>query len=275
MKVLLVTISIGEKYIETYNKLFRESQEKYAVKNGYDFKMITEHLDPTYGNDKISMYFQKVLVCSQDWSAKYDYIIYIDSDVYININSPPIHNHCEFGDLIGVVDEMCQPTYDYRMFLHWHWKFADQSVPEYYALADFTLDTKIAFNSGVIVFQPKKHREYLETYYNTYLPKSIGHSRYPFYEQTALSYVLLTTNMYKSMTTKFNAIWNYTKMKNEIITKVQHKPGSCQCVLLKDYFKENYFIHFAGVCDFDKVPSLDQFNKDDNDNDNDNDIIYY
>ena len=251
MKVLLVTISIGDKYTEIYNRLFRKSQENYANKHGYDFKVITDYLDPTYKEHKISMYFQKVLVCSQDWSSEYDYIVYIDSDVYININSPPIHNHCDFGDLIGIVDEMCQPSYDDRMYLHRYWGFADQSVPEYYALADFKLDTTIAFNSGVIVYQPKKHREYLDTYYKTYLPKSIGHRRYPHYEQTALSYVLLTTNMYKNMTTKFNAVWNLPRSVNEITGRNQS---------IEDYFRENYFIHLAGACQFEKVPDLDKIN---------------
>ena len=38
MKVLLVTLAIGQKYLEEYNQLFRKSQETYALKHGYDFK---------------------------------------------------------------------------------------------------------------------------------------------------------------------------------------------------------------------------------------------
>ena len=38
MKVCLVTICIGERYLQLYNSLFRPSQEKYAKKCGYDFK---------------------------------------------------------------------------------------------------------------------------------------------------------------------------------------------------------------------------------------------
>jgi hypothetical protein len=43
---------------------------------------------------------------------------------------------------------------------------------------------------------------------------------------------------------KFNAIWNLTKLdKNKSIT-------------LNEYFNENYFIHFAGRIDFDKIPKI-------------------
>jgi len=45
MKVCLVTICIGEKYLQQYNTLFRPSQEKYAKKCGYDFKVITDYID--------------------------------------------------------------------------------------------------------------------------------------------------------------------------------------------------------------------------------------
>ena len=253
MRVLLVTISIGEKYIEEHDRLFRTSQENYAKKHGYEFKVIQDYLDPTYKEDKISMYFQKMLVCSQTWSMDYDYIVYIDSDIYININAPPIHSHCDFGDKIGVVDEMSQPSYDKRMYIHSCWGFPDQTVAEYYALSDFTLDIRTAFNSGVIVYQPKKHMEYMESFYHTYLPKSIGHPRYPIYEQTAFSYVLHTTDMAKEMTNKFNAVWNWTRSFGQVNDYTES---------LEDYFHSHYFVHMAGRTDYDKIPSLDEINID-------------
>ena len=42
MKVLLVTIAIGQNYLDEYKNLFYESQINYARKNGYDFKVITD-----------------------------------------------------------------------------------------------------------------------------------------------------------------------------------------------------------------------------------------
>lgn len=50
MKVLLITIAVGEKYLKEYEKLFKKSQENYAKKNGYDFKIITEFLDKNIQN---------------------------------------------------------------------------------------------------------------------------------------------------------------------------------------------------------------------------------
>ena len=96
-KVLLVTIVLGnEEYFNTYVRLFQKSQIDYAKKYGYDYKVVTDFLDDTYKEHNISLYFQKSLVCSQSWSLDYDYIIYVDNDVYININSQAIHSYYDF-----------------------------------------------------------------------------------------------------------------------------------------------------------------------------------
>ena len=50
MKVLLVTLTIGDKYLETYNRLFRKSQEEYAKKHQYDFKIIKNFISGETSN---------------------------------------------------------------------------------------------------------------------------------------------------------------------------------------------------------------------------------
>ena len=85
MKCLLVTIAIGEKYLKEYTELFYKSQRDYAVKNGYDFKVIRDFLDKNIIN-KATISFNKILVCNQEWSKDYDFIIFIDADILININ---------------------------------------------------------------------------------------------------------------------------------------------------------------------------------------------
>ena len=68
MKVCLVTICIGEKYLQHYNALFRPFQEKYAKKCGYDFKVITDYIDGPKHPHMITM--QKWLVCDYNWNTE-------------------------------------------------------------------------------------------------------------------------------------------------------------------------------------------------------------
>jgi hypothetical protein len=116
MRVLLITLAIGEKYIEMYNLYFRKSQEEYAKKYGYDFMVMEDYLckNPEY-NCTAALTFNKLLVCSQPFSNNYDYIIFVDADIFITYDAPSvIEGVCaNIGDKIGVVNELCQPGPEY------------------------------------------------------------------------------------------------------------------------------------------------------------------
>jgi hypothetical protein len=223
-----------------------ESQRKYALKNKYDFKVITEFLDDTYKYSHMSLYYQKILVCNQEWSNDYDFIIFIDADIFININSPGIHNYINYDDCIGIIDEYSQPSRERRINIQKKMGW-ESSATEYYKLCDFNINTDMVFNSGVLVLQPKKHRVFLQDVYNNYIKKSILHKRGPHYEQTSLGYELQVNNNFKVLENKFNALWALIKIDN-----IENKS-------LDSFFNENYFIHFAGRCDINRVQELHKY----------------
>jgi Exostosin family len=240
-KVLLVAIAIGQQYLQKYNQIFRRSHEAYAKKHGYDFKVIDQFIDPTYQSSPMSLFYQKMLVSD----TNYDFVIFIDSDILINITAPAIHLSVNFGDNIGIVDEYSQPTPDLRLkiqkMMGW-----ETSAVDYYKLCGLDLDTKIVLNSGVLVIQPKKHMKLLEFVYKTYLPRSISHHRGPHYEQTSLGYELQTKSRFVLLNNRWNAIW------------ALHKTAGAN---LGEFFRNNYFIHFAGNTDINMAPNLEQLNR--------------
>ena len=245
MKVLLITIAIGDKYLEEYNKLFRQSQKDYADKCGYDFIVITDFIDNNNRHrDTIS--FNKILVCSPEWANNYDFIIFIDADILININSPPLHNYCDFEDGIGIADEYSQPTSEKRINIQRKMGW-ETSASDYYKLCNLNIKTDKVLNTGVLVLQPKKHRSFLETIYCKYIKNSIAHKRGYHYEQSCIGYEIQTNKLEKILPNKFNALWGINKLDNDMS--------------LEDFFKDNYFIHFAGKTDLNKVISLHKINK--------------
>ena len=253
MKVLLVTIVIGpQDYKNTYNRLFRTSQENYAKKHGYDFKVVEDFLDDTYKEEIKSLYFQKSLVCNQPWSDQYDYIVYVDNDVYINIEAPAIHEAYDFQDKIGMVDEWNQPFPGTRSHIHKHWDLADKCPCDYYHnTLDVYYNSHIIFNSGVIVFQPKKHKTMMNEYYNQYMPMA-GKAKFIWFEQASFGYFLLKREKVLEMSSKFNAIWNWTRSICELDPNRKED--------LVGYFKEHHFIHFAGRASYEKIPTLHSHN---------------
>lgn len=267
MKILLITIAIGDRYFEIYNKLFRKSQEAYAIKNGYDFKIIRQVyvangvangianvlldtvLDtkslPSVHPDLIS--FQKILVCSQEFSLQYDYIIFIDADILININAPPLHSIVDFTDKIGIVDEYSQPTKELRIQLQRRNRWEDNAT-DYYKLAGLALSTDKVFNSGLLVMQPAKHSQFLLDIYNKYFKNAIGHSRGFHYEQSCIGFELQKENKYIILDNKWNALWAIYRN-----TGIESN--------LQKMYDNNYIIHFAGHSDYNLVPNIIMNNK--------------
>jgi len=260
-KVLLVSVAIGDKYLGEYNKLFRPSHENYAKKCFYDFRVVTDFLDKEHTH-KSTVSLTKILVCSQPWSDAYDYIVYVDADVLINIKAPPIVEYKFLGDKIGIVneyDELRPRDYSYvQNLLNW-----GSSATEYYAMAGFDIKTNVMLNTGVMIFQPKKHRAFLDAVYNKYIDQALNHPRSFHFEQSAIGYEMQTKDMYTVLNPKFNAIWFIQKVINFKYSGFPSiRVGNLYAnrMSLPSYFNTNFFMHLAGHQDFDHVPILQKTN---------------
>lgn len=247
MKCCLVTICIGEKYLIEYNKLFRTSQEKYAKKCNYDFKVITKYISNKKHKNLINM--NKWLLCELDWSNDYDFIIFIDADIIINNDAPPIHSSYDFDDKVGVVNQS-QPTLKERKLIQIHKGF-DVTAGDYYKKhANLSFNGDHIINSGVIVMQPKFHKKYFSDLVVKYEPQVIKQPEGLHKDQCFFGFQLQIDNMHYFMDMKWNAIWAYSDYYFNVMKK--------QPLNLQEFYNKNYFIHFAGHADYDKIPSLKQ-----------------
>lgn len=245
MKVCLVTICIGEKYLQQYNALFRPSQEKYAKKCGYDFKVITDFISKNNHKNLISM--NKWLLCELDWSNNYDFIIFIDADIIINENTPTIHNEYNFGDKIGVVNQS-QPTLQARIEAQIH-KGYEVTAKDYYKKhSNLLFDGEHIINSGVIVIQPKIHKKYLSDLVVKFEPYVLKQPNYLHKDQCFFGYQLQIDNMHYFMNMKWNAQWVNNKYYFNTMKK--------QSLTLQEFYDTNYFIHLAGHCDYHLIPKI-------------------
>jgi len=232
MKVCLTTICIGEKYLEQYNLVFRHSQEAYALRHGYDFKVVTEYISEPHPK-LISM--NKILVSDEH----YDFVIFVDADVLISPNAPSIHDAYDFGDKIGVVSENQPDKYaKYMVQKTMQWEL---TAGQYYlGKSGHILDTEDVINTGVLVIQPKKHKEFLENIFKKYSENQKWSPHGFHYEQSVIGFELQINNMALFMNYKWNAIWMIHKIYNQISRKN---------VDLDEFYKNNYFTHLAGGCD--------------------------
>jgi hypothetical protein len=239
MKIALVTLAIGDLYQKMYDSLFRASQEAYAKRHSYEFRVITEYLDEGLLHKSL-ISFQKALVFSQSWSSEYDLIIFIDADIYIRPDAPAIHLLA--GDKIGVVNEFAQPTKELRRALQEKCKW-ETTGKEYYELCQLELDTDIVPNSGVIMARPSIHGEYFKNIYETYKETAINHPRGFIYEQAAIGYCLVRDNIYQCLPNEWNALW--------VVSRIIYPEKE-----LAEFIGENYFIHHAGKFQYKELGEL-------------------
>lgn len=245
MKVCLVTICIGDNYLKQYNELFRPSQEHYALKCGYDFKVITDYISPPYHKDLIS--FNKILVCNFKWDKDYDFIIFIDADIIINNDAPSLHNFYDFGDKIGVVNHS-QPDLLARLLCQKHRGY-EVTASEYYKLkSNHDINTDHIINTGLLVFQPRKHSLFLQNIFEQYHKYQINNTNGFHYEQAVIGYEIQNSNLHFYMDMKWNALWANNKYYYNIIRKKN--------LTIREFYKNNYFTHLAGKCDYDLVNTL-------------------
>jgi len=208
----IVTLAIGKKYEKMFNKYCRKNWQEYCNKFGYELIVITEALDKTERASKRSPSWQKLLILSQEWSNKYERIVWVDSDIIINsVNAYDIS--------IGVPVEKVGATETYSLLGEEIYSIAmgrlvnfwnKNNIPNLEALTPNEYYTKRGIKythinklvqCGVFVSSPFYHREIFENIYYNY-EDSYGAEWN--YEMPYMSYELLKADKVHWISNRFN-----------------------------------------------------------------------
>lgn len=237
-RILFVTIAIGDKYRQEYASLFYRSQKAYCDRYGYDLIVIDRFIDPLE-SDKTLISLQKTLVCSLKESMDYDYVVFIDADVLINVEyAPGIGSIISDPDRALLADEYSQPSRTMRLEIQRKMGW-ETSATDYYKLCGLDIETQTVLNSGVMVLNPRKHKEILERIYEIGKERGRNHPRGFHFEQALIGYTFQKNNSVKLLDNKWNALLTLQQIldKGLLFNRKKH--------FLK-FYKRNYFIHFAG-----------------------------
>ena len=253
----IVTLVVGNKYKQLFNKYSRESFVKYAEKINADLIVIEERLDSSSLSNLRSVAWQKLLILSQNWSDNYEQILWIDSDVVINnINADNIFDTTP-NEKIGGVDAYKIPnSKDYQIGLKRLYEYWDKKGVNY--LKNFTpaqyylnrgISTKIkldqVFHTGVFVCSPKYHKNVFKRIYSldSQINEASGN-----YEMPLMSAVLLEEDLVYWIDHKYNYCVNEiiasdfpnVIQQNNLFLKKSTKR------VIREIFYRGKFIHFAG-----------------------------
>src|SRR5574341_1125774 len=81
-----VTMAIGDKYLERYNRYFRPSQERFARETGRDLIVLTDYIDKSEFGRSRHPAWQALLMFKSPQTENYRRLCWIDGDIYVTTN---------------------------------------------------------------------------------------------------------------------------------------------------------------------------------------------
>ncbi|MEI7771249.1 MAG: hypothetical protein WCI67_14745 [Chloroflexales bacterium] len=274
----LVTLAVGSRYEKMFERYGRDVWRRYCEKFAYDLIVITEPLDNSPRGRERSPAWQKLLILSQEWSGRYERVVWADTDVMINNQHAPDIIDAVPVEKVGAADAYSFPSQAIhaialqRKYSRWRSlgvSYVDNISPGLYyenrGIPGGELDRLV--QTGVFTCSPKNHRELFEHIYYHYedeTKRAEGN-----YEMPALSYELVKHDLVHWISPQFNLCVGdviaafypflfYSSARPSIFTRVANKirrelhlnandrRSKAQDAALKNIYELGYFTHFAG-----------------------------
>lgn len=253
----IVTLVIGDKYKYLFYKYSYKSFVEYAEKVSADLIIIDKELDLSKKSKLRSISWQKLLILSQDWSDKYDQILWVDSDIVINnINAKSIFETTPI-EKIGGVDAYKIPNkiaYQEgleRLYTYWDKQGVDYirnlTPNEYYLNRDIKTKSSLdsVLHAGVFLCSPKHHKDIFKYIYSqdTKITEPYGN-----YEMPLMSAQLIEAKLVHWINHKFNYCVNEIIASDypDLIQENYFFRNRKLKKVINEIYLRGYFIHFAG-----------------------------
>ena len=254
----LVTVAIGEDYLNDFKKFIYKTWEEYAIINDIGIILFDSELIDKKEDKWKKPNWQKLLV-ADSVKGKIDensILCYLDTDILINPSAPNIFKYHK-NDYITVVSQVKNIPYPEIEVK----KNISYNRNKYYS-EEYPLDSAIFmtpmdiykfhkkkphddyFCTGLFMFQLSKFRSYLKKVFNKYnqFNETITggdefHINYEFNKLGKLNWIDY----------RFQAIWTYEMgWFYPFLYKNKNKITQCVIDSVRSSLQRNFFLHFAG-----------------------------
>lgn len=258
----VVTLAVGDDHLAEFMALAKGTWEPYCRRHGYDLIVLTEPIDTQADTDVKPIHWQKLLVGQMPGAEKYEHMVWVDTDILINHHlAPCIASQLTEGRIgavdaseeVHIIDEFGNLKTRYTalntLFVAKSTGVAKDakiaitraSIGDLYDYFGFNLDTPHFINTGVFVFNPVRHNDFLRRMYDN-APEQR-------YMDTVFSYELIKNNMVEFIDRRFNLLWpgecarNYPFLFDPGF--LVENPGTVR-MCVNTAFRNAFFLHFAG-----------------------------
>jgi len=182
----IFTLVLGEEYERHWETYARPSWEEYGRRHGYDIIPVNKPIRELHPLSVRPPHWQKCFVLSHPDAGRYEDVVFLDSDIMINYHRAPCIVKANEPGKIGCVrfdryldDDLNAWIVGVRksQFMNYAGRKAVRDKDPRPALLpdvdfskvyrEYTPDNRDLprINSGVLVFKPRLHREFLESVY--------------------------------------------------------------------------------------------------------------
>lgn len=246
----IVTLALGERYLERWRAACEPNWRAYAARHGYDVICLDAPLDLSARAAARSPAWQKCLVLGHPQVERYARVVWMDADVVVNPAAPDLAAGVP-PNRVGAVDEYATPTHKLHrqnlLKMYEYWKRNDVPFIENETGRDYYLRWGLpggfdeVVQTGVMVLSPTHHRALLEGTYLRYEDRGPAWN----YEMRPLSYELLNAGAVHWLDPRFNMIWGiYKALYYPFLWNHSDHPRLQESLL--ETLSRCYCLHFAG-----------------------------
>jgi hypothetical protein len=242
MKVAVVVFVIGDKYINTFNTIFKNNLQSYCRKYNYDLIILDKLIRDEENMDRKKFYWQRLLI--PDKFSDYDFVLSLDSDIYVNPNSPPLPlNEIPIGKVGAINERKYFNNYEWRETIQVRQGW-EKTGKEWYAKSGEIKDYNDHLNGGFIIYQPKYHAKKLLDLYNNNIK---NYMKYHQDDQSILSSYLIDNDLIYWLDERYDKIWFF--WKEIFYPKFNYYPEDMKKLFVQNFTNLNYFSHFTSGID--------------------------
>jgi hypothetical protein len=252
MRTAIVTLTLGRPYELAWNEVCAPSWRAYAARHGYDVVAIDRPLDTSVRAAMRSPAWQKLLVLRPEVANGYDRIVWIDADIVINPDSPPIAAGVPI-DKIGAVDEFASGSPHERASVYAEVARRFPAVAaivrsyldpgDYHAVWGLPRRARHILQTGVLVLSPLHHRQLFEEVY--LLPQKGGVEMN--YEMRPLSFAIQERGLQHLLDPRFNAVFQFEHYRRQFCEGIICSTQEQLLAFIASEYRRNFFLHFAGT----------------------------
>jgi len=242
MKVAIVILTVGDRYIRIFDYYFRSSVEKYCKKYNYDLFVLKELIKNENNMDNKKILWQKLLIPEK--YSDYDYVISMDADIYVSDNAPEL-------PLKEIPEDKVAGSNERKYFGNYEWREQiqikngwEKTGKDWYKLSGEDRNYNDHLNTGFIIYQPKYHAKLIKKLYDDNIH---NYQKYHQDDQHILSLFLIDNNLIYWLDQRFNRVWYF--WKEIFYPNFDLYDEKLKKDFVLNFVNLNYFSHFTTYID--------------------------